>query len=82
MLMVAPRGWTKETTRLETLPRFSTTSRETGRVMDEEEVEKAVIRAGLMALAQRRGFRPATKRRMRGSVRTECSKRAAVTVIM
>jgi hypothetical protein len=61
MLTVAPRGATKLVTRFEVPARFSRQSIVSGSVADEEEVEKAVIRAGDMAWACRCGCtRPMT----------------------
>ena len=49
ILMEVPKGITILQTRLDTLARFSTQSMVTGRLAEEELVEKAVIRAGAMA---------------------------------
>ena len=61
MLTVAPSGRTKLVVRLETPAFFSAHSMVMGRVAEEEAVEKAVSRAGLIALKWRMGFTPATK---------------------
>ena len=52
MLTVAPRGRVNEVTLLLTLPRCSTDSIVAGRVMADELVLNAVIKAGDMARAQ------------------------------
>jgi len=65
MLMVAPSGSVKEVTRLLTRPRSSTVLSVTGSVIEDEEVLKAVIRAGDMARNQSIGrILPMDRRRI------------------
>src|SRR3990167_7266519 len=66
MLIEVPRGTTRLQIRFETPARFSTQSMVMGRVADEELVEKAVTRAGPIALKCREGFTLATTFKSRG----------------
>ena len=50
MVTVAPSGATNEEVRFDTLPRFLRVLRVVGKVSEEDEVENAVINAGLIAL--------------------------------
>ena len=66
MLIDVPRGTTRLQIRLETPALFSTQSIVIGKVAEEELVEKAVTRAGLIALKWRKGFTRAMNLRKRG----------------
>src|SRR3989344_2576266 len=66
MLIEVPRGMTKLQMRLETLALFSTQSIVMGRVAAEELVEKAVRRAGAIALKWRIGLMRATNFKSNG----------------
>ena len=82
MLIVAPSGSTNELVSLETPARFSTEVIVRGSVALEDAVEKAVIKAGLIARAYSNGDRFATNLTISGSTTTACTNSARKTASM
>ena len=68
MLMVAPSGRQKEETLLLAPPPSLTVRMVTGKVAEDELVEKAVMSAGHMALAQASGLIRPSSQRINGKV--------------
>jgi hypothetical protein len=82
MLTVAPSGATNDVILLLTLPRSSTQSRVTGSVIDEDDVENAVISAGDIALNHLIGLTPPMNFNISGSTTTAWNRRPPAIITM